>query len=247
MRISIITCVLNNTNLIKKSIKSFQTQIYKNKEHIIMDGGSIDGTLEVIRKFKKKNLILFTSSDKGIYEALNKGINLSSGEIIGILHSDDFYKDNKVLKTIAETFKKTDADLVYGDLVYVNKKSPFEVLRYWKAGEYLEKNLFNGWMPPHPTVFIKRSVFNRIGKYKTKYHISSDYDFLVRVLRKKNIKTVYIPKILVNMRIGGVSNNSIKNLFKKSIEDFKIIKTNKIGGFLTLLNKNFSKISQFLN
>jgi glycosyltransferase len=246
MRISIITCVLNNSNLIKESIKSFQTQIYKNKEHVIIDGGSIDGTLEVIKKFKNRNLILSTSSDNGIYDALNKGINLSSGDIVGILHSDDFYKDNKVLKTIAETFKKTDADLVYGDLVYVNKKYPFKVLRYWKAGKYFKKNLFNGWMPPHPTVFIKRSVFNRIGKYKTNYKISSDYDFLVRVFRKKNIKKIYISKILVNMRIGGMSNNSIKNIFKKSIEDFKIIKKNKIGGFLTLLNKNFSKISQFL-
>ena len=246
MRISIITCVLNNSNLIKDSIKSFQTQIYKNKEHVIIDGGSIDGTVEVIKKFKNRNLILSTSSDNGIYDALNKGINLSSGDIVGILHSDDFYKDNKVLKTIAETFKKTDADLVYGDLVYVNKKYPFKVLRYWKAGKYFKKNLFNGWMPPHPTVFIKRSVFNRIGKYKTNYKISSDYDFLVRVFRKKNVKKIYISKILVNMRIGGMSNNSIKNIFKKSIEDFKIIKKNKIGGFLTLLNKNFSKISQFL-
>ena len=163
------------------------------------------------------------------------------------MHSDDFYKDNKVLKTIAETFKKTDADLVYGDLVYVNKKYPFKILRYWKAGKYFERKLFNGWMPPHPTVFIKRSVFNKIGKYKTNYQISSDYDFLVRVFRKKNIKKIYISKILVNMRMGGMSNNSIKNILKKSIEDFKIIKKNKIGGFLTLFNKNFSKISQFLN
>ena len=132
-------------------------------------------------------------------------------------------------------------------IVYVNKKYPFKILRYWKAGKYFERNLFNGWMPPHPTVFIKRSVFNKIGKYKTNYQISSDYDFLVRVFRKKNIKKIYISKILVNMRMGGMSNNSIKNIFKKSIEDFKIIKKNKIGGFLTLFNKNFSKISQFLN
>ena len=247
MRISIITCVLNNSNLIKKSIKSFQTQIYKNKEHVIIAGGSIDGTLEIIKKFKSRNLILSTSSDNGIYDALNKGINLSSGDIVGILHSDDFYKDNKVLKTIAETFKKTDADLVYGDLVYVNKKYPFKILRYWKAGKYFERKLFNGWMPPHPTVFIKRSVFNKIGKYKTNYQISSNYDFLVRFFRKKNIKKIYISKNLVNMRMSGMSNNSIKNILKKSIEDFKIIKKNKIGGFLTLFNKNFSKISQFLH
>lgn len=247
MRISIVTCVLNNSNYIKKSIKSFQVQTYKNKEHIIIDGGSSDGTLEIIKKLKKKNLILSSSSDKGIYDALNKGINLSSGEIIGILHSDDFYTDQKVLKTIAETFKKTDADLIYGDLVYVSKNFPYKVLRYWKAGKFFKKNLFNGWMPPHPTVFVKKSIFNKIGKYKIKYHISSDYDFLVRVLNKRNIKKIYIPKILVNMRVGGISNNSIKNLFKKSFEDLQIIKTNKIGGFITLFNKNISKISQFLN
>ena len=247
MKISIITCVLNNSNLIEKSLKSFQNQIYKNKEHIIIDGGSTDGTLEIIKRSKRKNLKLFTSSDKGIYDALNKGINLSSGDIIGILHSDDFYKDNKVLTNIIKKFKKNNADLVYGDLVYVSKKYPFKTLRYWKAGEFLKENIYNGWMPPHPTVFLKKNIFNKIGKYKTAYKISSDYDFLIRVLIKKNIKKFYIPKILVNMRVGGMSNNSIKNLIKKSVEDFKIIKRNKIGGIFTLISKNYSKISQFLN
>ena len=171
MKISIITCVLNNSNLIKKSIKSFQTQTYKHKEHIIIDGGSIDGTLDVIRNFNNRNLILSTSSDKGIYDALNKGIDLSSGEIIGILHSDDFYKDNNVLKIIAETFKKMDADLVYGDLVYVSKKHPFKVLRYWKAGNILKK-LSNGWMPPHPTVFIRKVFLTKLENIKQtiKFH-----------------------------------------------------------------------------
>ena len=247
MKISIITCVLNNSNLIKKNLNSFQNQTYRNKEHIIVDGGSIDGTLEIIKKSKKKNLILSTSSDKGIYDALNKGINLSSGDIVGILHSDDFYKNKKVLKTIVNTFKNTNADLIYGDLVYVSKKSPFKVLRYWKAGKYLKKNIYNGWMPPHPTVFLKKNVFNKIGKYKINYKISSDYDFLIRVLVKKNIKKIYVPRILVNMRVGGKSNSSFKNLIKKSIEDFKIIKKNKIGGIFTLINKNYSKITQFLN
>ena len=247
MKISIITCVLNNSNLIKKNLNSFQNQTYRNKEHIIVDGGSIDGTLEIIKKSKKKNLILSTSSDKGIYDALNKGIDLSSGDIVGILHSDDFYKNKKILTTIVNTFKNTNADLIYGDLVYVSKKSPFKVLRYWKAGKYLKKNIYNGWMPPHPTVFLKKNVFNKIGKYKIDYKISSDYDFLIRVLVKKNIKKIYVPRILVNMRVGGKSNNSFKNLIKKSIEDFKIIKKNKIGGIFTLINKNYSKLSQFLN
>ena len=247
MKISIITCVLNSSNVIKKSINSFQKQVYKNKEHVIIDGGSTDGTLNIIDKLKNKNIILSSLYDKGIFDALNKGINLSSGNIIGILHSDDFYKNNKVLKIVADVFKNTDADLVYGDLVYVTKYQPFRKLRYWKAGEYFEKNLRNGWMPPHPTVFIKKDVFNKIGKYKTNYKISSDYDFLIRVLTRKSIKKIYIPKILINMRIGGKSNKSIKNLINKSIEDFKIIKRNKIGGLFTLFNKNYSKLSQFFN
>ena len=247
MKISIITCVFNNSKYIKHSLKSFQSQNYKNKEHIIIDGGSTDGTVKKIKKYKNKNQLLFSSKDQGIYYASNKGIIQSSGKIIGILHSDDFYNYNNVISDVAKIFKDTNVDFVYGDLQYVSKEFPHKSIRKWKAGKFTEKNLYEGWMPPHPTVFIKKKLFKIIGYYNTKYKISSDYDFLIRTLSQKSIKKKYIKKTLVKMRIGGKSNRSIINIINKSFEDLKIIKKNKIGGFITLFYKNYSKLSQFLN
>tara|TARA_B100000989_G_scaffold45826_1_gene29411 strand:- start:14306 stop:15022 length:717 start_codon:yes stop_codon:yes gene_type:complete len=237
--------VLNNSKNIKKSILSFQSQTYNNKEQIIIDGGSNDGTLEVIKNLKQKNINLISSSDNSIYEALNKGIKFSKGKIIGILHSDDFYENKKILEIVYEAFNLSGADLVYGDLVYISKNYPYKKIRYWKAGKYLNGNLKSGWMPPHPAVFIKKSVINKIGHYNQKFNISSDYDFLVRAFKYKGLKKFYIPKIFIKMRIGGKSNESIKNLFIKSYEDYLIIKKNNIGGILTLIKKNFSKLNQF--
>ena len=247
MKISIITCVLNSSRTISDSIKSVQSQIYKDIEHLIIDGGSTDDTLKIVRKYKNKDLSLFSSKDKGIYYAINKGINLSSGNIIGILHSDDFYNNVNVISDVVKTFQNTNADLVYGDLEYISKKVPFKRIRNWIAGEFKEKNLKKGWMPPHPTVFIKKKIFTKIGLYNTSYKISSDYDFLIRALNNKSIKKKYVKKILVKMRTGGKSNRSIKNIINKSLEDLIIIKKNRIGGFLTLFNKNYSKLTQFFN
>jgi glycosyltransferase len=247
MKISIITCALNSEITIKKSIRSIQKQNYKNIEHLIIDGGSTDKTLEIIKKIKKKDLNLYSSRDNGFYNALNKGIKYSKGSIVGVLHSDDFYKNNDILKIIVDTFKHTKADLVYGDLIYVKKQHPFKPIRYWKAGQYSKEKLFKGWMPPHPTVFVKKKIFDKIGFYKKHYKISADYDFLVRIFNCKNINQVYVPKVLINMRVGGMSNGSFKNLIIKSFEDYKIIKKNKIGGLLTLFYKNFSKLRQFFN
>ena len=146
MKISIITCALNSEITIKKSIRSIQKQNYKNIEHLIIDGGSTDKTLEIIKKTKKKNLNLYSSRDNGFYDALNKGIKYSKGSIVGVLHSDDFYKNNDILKIIVDTFKHTKADLVYGDLIYVKKQHPFKPIRHWKAGQYSKEKLFKGWM-----------------------------------------------------------------------------------------------------
>ena len=244
MKISILTCVLNNEKFIGQSIKSFQKQSYKNKEHIILDGGSKDETISIIKKLKKNDTTFISSKDNGIYGAINKGINLASGDVIGILHSDDFYENENVISDVIEVFKKTNADLVYGDLVYISKKNNLNV-RYWRAGIFIDKNIKKGWMPPHPTVFVKKEVFKKVGNYNTDYRISSDYDFLIRALTNKEIKKQYINQTLMKMRIGGKSNKSISNLLKKTFEDYRIIKKNKIGGFLTLLTKNYSKIKQF--
>ncbi len=247
MKISIITCVLNSSKTIKDTIKSIQNQTYKDIEHIIIDGESTDDTLEVIEKHKDNNLSIFSSKDRGIYYAINKGIKLSSGNIIGILHSDDFYDNSNVILDVVNTFNNNNIDLVYGDLEYVSKKLPFKKIRSWKAGEFYENNLKKGWMPPHPTVFVKKNLFTKIGEYNTNYKISSDYDFLIRALSNKGVKKKYIKKNLIKMRIGGKSNRSIKNVINKSLEDLMIIRKNRIGGFLTLLNKNYSKLTQFLS
>ena len=244
MKISILTCVLNNERFIVEAIKSFQKQSYENKEHVIIDGGSTDETVSIIKKLKNNSTIFISSNDNGIYDAINKGVNLASGDIIGILHSDDVYDNESVISQVIEVFKKTNSDLVYGDLVYVTKNKNLNI-RYWQAGLFLDENIKKGWMPPHPTVFVKKKIFEKIGNYNTDYTISSDYDFLIRALTNKEIKKQYIKKTLIKMRIGGTSNKSISNLFKKTFEDYKIIKKNKIGGFLTLLNKNFLKIRQF--
>ena len=153
-------------------------------------------------------------------------------------------KMKSVISDVIEVFKKTNADLVYGDLVYISKKNNLNI-RYWRAGLFIDKNIKKGWMPPHPTVFVKKKIFEKVGNYNTDYTISSDYDFLIRVLTNKEIKKHYINQTLMKMRIGGKSNKSILNLFKKTFEDYRIIKKNKIGGFLTLLTKNYSKIRQF--
>lgn len=245
MKISIITCVLNNSKTIGQTMQSFQNQNYTNKEQVIIDGGSSDGTLEIITKLKKKNTILISSPDKGIYHALNKGMDQSKGKVIGILHSDDFYKNKKILKIVSDAFNTSGADIVYGDLVYISKNYPYKKIRYWKAGNYNSERLQNGWMPPHPAVFIKKKIINKIGKYNLKFKISADYDFLLRALNNKKIKKFYLPTTFIKMRLGGKSNKSLKNLFIKSYEDFQIIKKNNIGGFETLLKKNYSKINQF--
>jgi glycosyltransferase len=247
MKISIITCALNSEITIEKSIRSVQKQSYKNIEHLIIDGGSTDKTLEIIRKMKKKNLNLYSSKDNGFYDALNKGIKFTTGNIVGVLHSDDFYRSNNVIEIVAGIFKQTKADIVYGDLIYVKKEYPFKPIRYWTAGQYSKEKLLKGWMPPHPAVFVKKKIFDQIGFYKVNYKISADYDFLVRIFNCKNINQVYVPKVLINMRIGGMSNRSFKNLIIKSVEDYQIMKKNKIGGLFTLFNKNFSKIGQFIN
>ena len=247
MLVSIITATFNRENTLSRALTSINNQTYKNIQKVIIDGASTDKTKDIVKPYLNHNDIFLTEPDEGIYDALNKGIKYSTGNIVGILHSDDFYNNNNILKIVADTFKRTKADLVYGDLTYVKKNYPFKLIRYWRAGKFNKEKLFNGWMPPHPTVFVKKKIFDKIGFYKTDYKISADYDFLVRIFNCKNINQVYIPKVLINMRIGGMSNRSFKNLIIKSFEDYQIIKKNKIGGLFTLFNKNFSKLRQFFN
>ena len=218
MKISIITVVRNNKNTIRCAINSVLSQTYENIEYIIIDGASTDGTLEVVKKFENKISKLISEPDNGIYDALNKGIYNSSGDVIAMLHSDDEFCNRHAVSDMVEHMKKTKSELCFSDMVIVNKTSG-KVLRYYMA-HYFNKWMFRiGWMPPHPTCFINKALFEEFGLYTNKYKIAGDFDFLVRVFYGRTIRWSYFEKILVKMNQGGVSNSlySSKKLIYKEI------------------------------
>jgi len=218
-------------------------QTIKPLEHIIIDGKSKDGTLQKLQNFP--DLKIISEPDKGIYDALNKGIRLAQGEIIGFLHSDDFYADKYVLESIQKAFEQNDCDAVYGNLQYVSADNTNKIIRKWNAGQYHRKKIKRGWMPPHPTLFIKKSVYEKYGNFDLSYSIASDYELMMRFLWKNNISLSYIPRVLVNMRTGGKSNR-LGNIYLKMKEDYRAIRTHHIGGICVLMAKNLRKITQFL-
>jgi glycosyltransferase len=245
MKISLITATFNNANTIEETINSVRSQDIENFEYIIIDGGSKDETLEIINQYKDVVTTLISEPDNGIYDALNKGIKNATGDIIGFLHSGDYFANNMVLNEIQTYFEKQYIDFLYGDLQYITSDIPPKILRYWKSGYFKFSNLKKGWMPPHPTVYFKNVLIDDVGSFNTLYTISADYDWIIRCLTLPKIKVAYIPKVLIKMTIGGKSNKSLINIIKKSCEDYKIIKNNKIGGFFTLIFKNTTKIIQF--
>jgi glycosyltransferase involved in cell wall biosynthesis len=246
MLISIITVVYNNRNHIEDCVRSVLKQTYNSIEYIVIDGGSTDGTLQILEKYKSNIAILRSEPDKGMYDALNKGIALAKGDIVGLLHSDDFFHNENVISNIADKFAEKHIHGTYGDLLYVDKDDSQKVIRYWKSKSFHKGLLAKGWMPPHPTLFLKRDIYEQTGLFNMQYKIAADYDFMVRVLMKSNYTFEYIPEIITCMRVGGVSNKGFRNIYNKSREDYLIMKRNKIGGLLTLIMKNISKLSQFL-
>jgi len=246
MKISVITAVYNNKETIRDALNSVLEQTYKDIEYIVIDGASTDGTLEIIKEYEDKIDTVVSEKDGGIYDALNKGISNATGDIICFLHSDDIYADKDVLSKVNNVFEKEQVDSIYGDLVYVKKENINKVVRYWKSGEFKQKKLQNGWMPPHPTFFVKREVYEKYGSFDTSFKIAADYDTVLRFLGVEKITTTYLPEVLIKMRLGGASNRSLENLKKKTKEDIKALKKNKIGGYRTILMKNISKLPQFL-
>ena|ERR1035437_9913367 len=252
MKISIITAIYNSKEHIESVINSVTSQSYKDIEYIIIDGGSTDGTVQIIKnlelriQYEIQKFIFISQPDDGIYDALNKGIQLASGDVIGFLHADDIFFDEFVIENIANVFKAKNVDSVYSDLVYVYKDNPDKVLRYWRAGEFNHSLLKQGWMPPHTTFFVKKKIYDEFGGFNTSYKIAGDYDLILRFLSKHKISNAYLPEITVKMRAGGKSNRSLGNILQKSLEDYKAIKYNKISFPLyTLIMKNLSKLPQF--
>lgn len=246
-KITIITAVYNCNNTISDTIESILSQDYVNIELIVVDGGSTDGTLNKLNHYRNQIDVLITEPDLGIYDALNKGLKSATGDIIGFLHADDLYFDKGVLTKIVIAFSDTCVDVVYGDLLYVRNESTADVVRYWRSGTFYNEQLKYGWMPPHPTLYLRRSIYEKFGGFNIKYSISADYDFMLRILLNNSLRFFYISDVLVRMRIGGISNRSLSNIFQKSVEDLRIIRHHKVGSFFTLFCKNFRKLNQFLS
>ena len=245
MKISIVTAVYNNRGTIAAALDSVLSQTGADVELIVIDGGSTDGTLEVLNAYADRLAVLVSEPDKGIYDALNKGIRRASGEAVGFLHSDDLFADSSVLKRVAQAFYDPKVDAVYGDLLYVRKDNPDEVVRYWQAGAFSRIRLGWGWMPPHPTFYVRRAIYEGLGLFDTQYRIAADYDCMLRFLGRGGLRVGYIPEVLVKMRLGGASNRSLKNVLRKSLEDYRALKNNQVGGIGALVWKNLSKLPQF--
>lgn len=209
MKISIFTVCFNSRETIEDTIKSVLGQDYADLEYIVIDGGSTDGTLDIIKKYQSKIAKVISEPDCGIYDAMNKGIRLSTGEVVGIINSDDFYFDSRVLSEVAASFEQNfSADACYGDVVYVDRKDIKKEVRSWRAGEYDEKKLKNGWIPPHPVFFVKKKIYEQHGLFNTNFKIAADYELMFRFF-KRGLKTVYINKKLVKMRSGGHSAKTL--------------------------------------
>jgi glycosyltransferase len=246
MKVSIITAVYNRVATVAESIASVQSQTYQDIEHLLIDGASTDGSVEILESLRTDSTVLVSEPDKGIYDALSKGMALATGEVIGLMHSDDAFASNEVIAKVAAAFEDPTVDAVYGDLDYVAQDNTSKIIRHWKAGEFTPDKLKRGWMPPHPTLYLRRSVIERFGGYDASYRIAADYDAILRYFGRGNLKAVYLPEVLVKMRLGGESNQSIRKIVRKSREDYRALRTNGIGGATALAWKNLSKLNQFI-
>lgn len=244
-KISVITVCCNSQLTIAHTIDSVNTQTYSNVEHVFVDGLSSDQTMEIIREKSTRNKLVLSESDEGIYDALNKGLTLATGDVIGFLHADDFFAHAGVLDLIAKTFISSDVTGVYGDLHYVSQSDPDQIVRRWETKPFTMGRLKRGWMPPHPTLYLVKSWYNRIGGFDTGYKISADYFFMLKLFGSPEFCAHYIPETLVKMRAGGESNRSLKNILLKSREDLDALKRTDVGGIPTLLMKNLRKLTQF--
>jgi glycosyltransferase involved in cell wall biosynthesis len=245
-KISIITPSLNNVGTMKDCVESVQKQTI-HAQHIIIDGVSTDGSLELIRQISSADSIIVSEPDRSEYDAMNKGLALADGNIVGILNADDFYAHNKVLEKVLEIFQDPSIGACYGDLVYVHQSDTGNVKRYWKAKSFRKERFYSGWMPPHPTFFLRRELLAKYGYYRLDFSSAADYEFMLRYLLKYQVKAQYIPEILVKMRTGGKSNLSLKqrliaNRFDRKAWDVNGLKPRP----WTLILKPISKIGQYL-
>lgn len=246
MKVSVITATFNAAGTLAACLDSVAAQQHADIEQWIIDGASTDGTRAVVDQRGTRVCGVVSEPDRGIYDALNKGLARVTGDVVGFLHADDMFADSQTVASIAQAFHDPDVQVIYGDLTYVDRSDPNRVIRYWQSCPFEAALLTRGWMPPHPTFYARRSVYERLGGFDLRYRVAADYDCMVRLLRAPDTRALYVPRVLVKMRVGGLSNRSLRAIALKSSEDLNIMRRHGLGGLGTLLRKNLSKLDQFL-
>ncbi len=247
VRVSIITVTFNSSSTIADTLESVRTQTYNNIEHIIIDGNSKDSTADIVKSYPHVSKFI-CEKDMGIYDAMNKGIKLATGDIIGILNSDDFYASNDIISKVVRVFENTQEKTLYGDLQYVHPDHLNRITRKWVSGNFSRMNFQYGWMPPHPCFFVRREVYEKVGHFCLLFKSAADYEMMLRILFKYRFNAVYLPEVLVKMRSGGISNSSLKKRLRANKEDRLAWKFNGLRPyFFTLYLKPLRKIRQFIN
>lgn len=245
-KISIITVVYNGERTIEDPLRSVAAQTYRNREHLVIDGASTDQTFNIIKTYSSQLDCLISEPDQGIYHAMNKGLALASGDVVGFLNSDDVYADNQVLEKIASAFQDPSVDACHGDLIFVDGDDLKTVRRFWKSGPYEKGSFKKGWMPPHPTFYLTRSAIEKYGGFDVSFKIQSDVDFTMRMLEVHQLNSVYIPSILVKMRMGGTTTGSALNVLKGNLEAYRACRKNGLDVTpFYMVRKIYSRLHQF--
>lgn len=247
MKVSIITVTYNSSTTIEDTVKSVLAQTHPDIEYIIVDGDSTDNTLKKIQPYSDRIAKIVSEKDQGMYDGLNKGIDLATGDIIGILNSDDFYTDKFVVEEVVKKIHEESSDAVYADLKYVDSEKPDKIVRNWKSGKYKKGDFLYGWMPPHPTFFVKKDIYKKFGHFTLDLKSAADYELMLRLIHKHHIHLSYLDRVIVKMRVGGMSNSSLKNRINANKEDRKAWRMNQLKPkFYTLWLKPLRKIFQYL-
>jgi len=246
MKITVITVAYNSAATIADTLRSVAAQEHPDIEHIVIDGASRDDTLDIVRREGAHVARVVSEPDRGIYDAMNKGLQLATGDFVGFLNADDLYADPLAVSRIAEAAARPSVDAVFGDLVYVRGDDTSRVVRWWRSGAFHRGRLGWGWMPPHPTFYVRRGLLQATGiAFDAGLRISADYEFMLRCLSRPGAQAAYVPHVLVRMRLGGASNRSVRALLRKMHEDTQAMRRNGVGGWLTLACKNLRKVPQF--
>lgn len=246
MKISVITVAYNSAATIADTVRSVADQTYLDVEHLVIDGRSSDDTIQVVEANRHPYLILSSEPDEGIYDAMNKGLIRATGDIVGFLNSDDFYADSSVLEKVAKAFQDESVEACYADLVYVSQNND-KVVRFWKSKSFVKEDFAKGWCPPHPTFYVRKSALQRLGLFDQSFKLAADVEFMMRYLERGRIKSIYIPNVLVCMRLGGVTNQSWMNIFKQNKEVFLALKKNNVSFHVIsfLMHKIFNRVGQY--